>query len=172
MVIVPRLSAAAYLQAKITYGGDQILLPGTAQLFRDGDFVGTANLQATAPGEIIDLAFGQDDQIRVERKLVDTKSGKTGFFDPKGEKTYRWVTTLANYHTGMRSVEVQEQLPRPRQKEITVQTVEILPKAEVENPDKPGLVCWKIDLKPKEKTKVTFAYKVNYPQGTQVSGLE
>jgi hypothetical protein len=27
-------------------------------------------------------------------------------------------------------------------------------------------------LKPKEKAKITFAYKVNYPPGAQVAGME
>jgi len=79
---------------------------------------------------------------------------------------------LANYHTGIRTVEVEEQLPRPREKDIQVESTELLPKPEAENPDKPGLVTWKLDLKPKEKTKITFAYKVKFPSGIQVSGLE
>lgn len=171
IVAVPRLALAAYLEAKIAYNGEQILLPGSAQLFRDGDFVGNASLTAKAPGESFELGFGQDDLIRVERKMVEERSGKSGFFS-KGERRYRWVTTLANYHQGLRTVEVREQLPRVQQKDIKVETVEITPKALAENPEKPGLICWKMDLKPKEKTKITFAYKVNYPGNIQLSGLE
>jgi uncharacterized protein (TIGR02231 family) len=172
LVAVPRLSQAAYLEAKITYGGEQSLLPGQAQLFRDGDFVGTTYLEAKAPGEAFDLGFGQDDQIRVERKMVNETTGQAGFLFTKGERKYDWVTTLVNYHSGVRTVEVREQLPRSRQKQITVETTEISPKAQTENPDKPGLVCWKLDLTPKEKTKLTFAYKVNFPKDTQIAGLE
>jgi len=172
LVAVPRLSAAAYLEAKITYDGEQILLPGQAQLFRNGDFVGSTSLQAKAPGESFDLGFGQDDQIRVERKLADQKTGKTGFLAVKGERTYHWVTTVANYHSGIRTVEVREQLPRSRQKDITVESTEISPKSLEGNPEKPGLYCWKLDLKPKEKVKITFAYKVGFPEGQQVAGME
>jgi uncharacterized protein (TIGR02231 family) len=136
--------------------------------------VGSTYLAAKAPGESFDLGFGQDEQVQVERKLVKNQQGDAGgFFDVnKGEHLYQWVTTLANYHTGVRTVEVREQLPRSRQQNITVSSAELSPKPIGDDADKPGLVRWKLDLKPKEKTKITFAYQVKYPQGTQVTGLE
>src|SRR5579871_4554443 len=76
LVAVPRLSAAAYLEAHVTYDGMESLLPGEDQLFRDGDFVGTTDLEAKAPGEAFDLGFGQDDSVRVERKLVKNQAGQ------------------------------------------------------------------------------------------------
>ena len=174
LVAVPRLSQAAYLEAKVTYGGEQTLLAGEAQLFRDGDFVGTTDLEAKAPGETFDLGFGQDDQIHVERKAMKDEEGDgKGIFDiNKGEHRYRWVTTIANYHVGTREVEVREQLPRSRQQNIEVTAGELKPKPAQENPDKPGLLTWNLVLGPKEKTKVDFAYNVKYPGGVQVSGLE
>lgn len=174
LVAVPRLSQAAYLQAHITYDGMESLLPGQVQLFRDGDFVGTTSLEAKAPGETFDLGFGQDDSVRVERKLVRNQTGQAGgVFDfHKGERRYTWVTTVANYHPGMRTIEVREQLPRSRQKDITVETTEILPKPLPEDRDKPGLICWKLDLAPREKAKLTFGYQVKYPEDSQVTGLE
>lgn len=174
LVAVPRLSPAAYLEAKITYGGEQTLLPGTAQLYRDGDFVGTTELEAKAPGESFDLGFGQDDQIHVERKAVKNEEGNAGgIFDlNQGEKRYRWVTTIANYHTGTRVVEVREQLPHSRQEKIEVSDGEFKPKPDPEDAGKPGLKVWKLALGPKEKTEIDFAYSVKFPAGSQVSGLE
>ena len=155
-------------------GFEQTLLAGEAQLFRDGDFVGTTDLEAKAPGETFDLGFGQDDQIHVERKAMKDEEGDgKGIFDiNKGEHRYRWVTTIANYHVGTRQVEVREQLPRSRQQNIEVTAGELKPKPALENPDKPGLLTWNLVLGPKEKTKVDFAYNVKYPGGVQVSGLE
>jgi uncharacterized protein (TIGR02231 family) len=172
LVAVPRLAQAAFLEAKISYEGEQALLPGQAQLFRDGDFVGTTRLEAKAPGESFDLGFGQDGGIRVERKMVEEKSGDAGFLSTQGEKRYHWVTTVSNFHAETRGVEVREQMPRSLQKEITVEPLGISPKPQAEDPDKPGLVCWKLELKPKEKARLDFAYKVDFPADSQVSGLE
>jgi uncharacterized protein (TIGR02231 family) len=172
LVAVPRLAQAAFLEAKISYEGEQSLLPGQAQLFRDGDFVGTTQLEAKAPGESFDLGFGQDEAIRVERKMVEEKSGDAGFLSNQGEKRYHWVTTVSNFHEVARLVEVREQMPRSLQKEITVEALGISPKPQPEDPDKPGLICWKLELKPKDETRLDFAYKVDFPADSQVSGLE
>jgi uncharacterized protein (TIGR02231 family) len=174
LVAVPRLSEAAYLEAKVTYMGDQTLLPGLVQLYRDGDFVGTTGLEAKAPGESFELGFGQDDQIRVTRKAVKYETGDAqGIFDiNKGERRYRWVTTVANYHIGAREVEIREQLPRSRQQNIEVTLGDLAPKAAAPDPAKPGLVAWDLTLNPKQKAQVDFSYRVKYPEGTQVTGLE
>jgi len=108
----------------------------------------------------------------VERKMASQTTGHAGFLLAKGERKYRWVTTLSNFHSGNRWVEVREQLPRSQQKDIKVEATEILPKPQKEDGEKPGLICWKLDLKPKEKAKLTFAYKVDYPENGQVTGLE
>lgn len=174
LVAVPRLSEAAYLEAKVTYTGEQTLLPGVVQLYRDGDFVGTTGLEAKAPGESFELGFGQDDQIRVTRKAMKDETGDAqGIFDyNKGEHRYRWVTTIANYHIGNREVEIREQLPRSRQQNIEVTLGDIAPKAVASDPAKPGLVTWDLTLTPKQKTQVDFSYRVKYPEGSQVTGLE
>jgi uncharacterized protein (TIGR02231 family) len=174
LVAVPRLSQAAYIEAKVTYNGEQTLLPGLVQLYRDGDFVGTTGLEAKAPGEAFTLGFGQDDQIHIERKAMKLEEGDAqGIFDfNKGERRYRWVTVVANYHEGKREVEVREQLPRSRQQNIEVKAGEMKPKPSAEDPEKPGLTVWKLALAPKEKAKVDFVYQVKYPTGTQVAGLE
>ena len=174
LVAVPRFSQAAYLQAHVTYSGEQALLPGPVQLFRDGVFVGATRLQARAPGEAFDLGFGQDDSIRVERKLVKNQSGESqGVFDiRKGERRYQWVTTITNYHPMAMAVEIREQLPRSRQKDITVDQTDASPKPQDPDKDKPGLVCWKLDLSPRQKAKLTFGYAVKFPDNAQVTGLE
>ncbi|MBL7716999.1 MAG: mucoidy inhibitor MuiA family protein [Bdellovibrionales bacterium] len=165
LVVVPKLSLATFIDAKVTYGGDQILLPGNAQLFRDGEFVGTASLAAKAPGETFNLGFGQDDLVRTERKKGDTKSSP-------GDRRYQWTTTVSNFHPSARAIEVREQLPRTQQKEIKIEAMDISPDPLPENPERPGLYSWKLNLKPKEKASIVFSYRVRHPEKVDVSGLE
>jgi len=174
LVAVPRLSQAAYLEAHVTYSGQQNLLGGSAQLFRNGDFVGTTDLDSKAPGETFDLGFGQDEEVHVERKMATNQEGAAGgIFDAhKGERQYRWITTVTNFHADTRTIQVREQLPRSRQKDITVEAAQLLPKPLDEDTDKPGLERWNLVLGPKEKGKITFGYHVKYPDNVRVTGLE
>ncbi len=54
---VPRYEETAFLMAKLTNDSADILLPGTAYLYRDGAMVGQTQLEALAPGAETDLGF-------------------------------------------------------------------------------------------------------------------
>lgn len=173
LVVVPRLVQAAFVEAKMTYAGDEPLLPGTANLFQGGEFVGTVALPSVGPGETVTLGFGQDPDVKVERKLRDAKDAdKTLLGLGKAYRRYRWVTTLTSTHDAVRTVEVREQLPRSRNTDVIVEALDMSPTPLAEEAATPGLMKWRLDLKPAKPAQVVFAYQVKFPQGTRVSGLE
>jgi len=172
LVSVPRLSQAAYIEVNVLYGGEQQLLPGEANLFREGQFAGCIPLGAIAPGESFKVSLGRDDNMKVERKLVGDKSAGGFIGITKSQRRYRWVTTFRNFHEGARVLEVREQLPRSRQKDIVVEPVEISPDPVAESADQPGLKKWKLDIPAGGNAKVVFSYQVKFPDGTKVGGLE
>jgi uncharacterized protein (TIGR02231 family) len=172
LVVVPRLSNAGFIEAKLKYQGAQPLLPGPAQLFRDVDLAGQAYLAYTAPGEELTLGFGQDERIKAERVRRTQTGGSVGFLASKDRIRYDWALKVSNHHQGPRSVEVREQLPRSRQDDIKVSAIALEPKPLAEAADKPGLKVWKLDLKPGEAQELRVAYEVRWPDGQRVQGLE
>jgi len=173
LVTVPRLQQKAFIEATITYGGEQPLLPGPANIFRGPEFVGTTQLRSFAPGETFTVGLGQDEHVKVERKLISQQEGDTSrWLFVMGQRRYHWVTTLKNFHTGTRTIEVREQLPRSRQKDIVVRWVKLVPKPLPAKSQKPGLKRWRIKLKAQGKAQVTFSYSVKFPKGSRIIGLE
>lgn len=172
LVAVPRLSPAAFLEAKIVYTGEAPLLAGPAQLFRDGDLAGIANLPLTMPGEAFDLGFGMDEHIKVSRKRRTQKSGSAGLFNGKDKRSYDWDIKVANYHDGPRDIEVREQLPRSRQDGIKVTALELDPKPSAEDPLKPGLLRWDLTLAKGQEQALRLRYEVRWPEDKLVTGLE
>ena len=172
LVCVPRLAQSAFIEVNVVYGGEQQLLSGQANLFREGQFAGSIPLGPIAPGESFKVSLGRDDNMKVERKLVTDKSagGFMGF--TKSQRRYRWVTTLRNFHEGNRVLEVREQLPRSRQKDIIVEPQEMTPAPLAESPDQPGLKKWNLDIPAGGNAKVVFSYQVKYPDNSKVWGLE
>ena len=172
LVTVPRLAQAAFIEAMVSYGGDQPLLPGPANLFRGAEFTGTTVLGVIGPGETFPLGFGQDGNIKVERKLLAQQGTDAPKWFTKAFRKYRWVTTLKSGHAGTRAVEVREQLPRSRQKDIVVELQDPSPKPLAEDPERPGLTRWSVDVPAKGEAKVVFSYSVKFPEGSRVIGLE
>jgi uncharacterized protein (TIGR02231 family) len=170
LVVVPRLSPAGYIEAKIQYKGEQPLLAGPVQLFRDSDLAGQAYLSYTAPGETLTLGFGQDERIKAER--VRQKQSSGGGWTGKDHVQYAWAIKVSNFHQGPRTVEVREQLPRSRQDAIKVTALQVEPKAEPEDPAKPGLLTWKLDLKAGQSQTLKLGYEVKWPEDKRVTGLE
>jgi uncharacterized protein (TIGR02231 family) len=173
LVTVPRLAQAAFIEAEVNYTGQEQLLPGEAGLFRNGDFVGRTSLAAVAPNESFSLGFGQDDLVKVERKLIDQKSNpKSGFLAKKGQRRYLWETSIKNFHANSRRVEVREQLPRSRQDKIEVKALEMEPQAQAEDDSKPGLKIWNVEIGAKKEAIIRLGYQVKWPADSQVTGLE
>ena len=172
LVAAPRLSPAAFLEATVLYGGEIPLLPGPAQLFRDGDLAGDVQLEATAPGEHFTLGFGPDERIKVSRKRRAQREGTTGLFSGKNRRSYDWDIKISNFHEGARDIEVREQLPRSRQEGIKVSALELVPKPLDEDPSKPGLQRWDLNLKKGEERILRLRYEVKWPEGQRISGLE
>lgn len=173
LVAVPRLALAAFVEAKVEYGADEPLLPGTANLFQGGEFVGTVAIPSVGPGETITLGFGQDPNVKVERKLRDTKEADSVMLGlGKASRRYRWVTTLTGTHQAVRTIEVREQLPRSRHAEVTVEAMDMSPEPLAEAAATPGLKRFRVELKPGKPTQVVFGYVVKFPQGSRVTGME
>ncbi len=171
LVAVPRLSLTAFIEATIQYQGEQALSPGPLQLFRDGALIGKTQMALVLPQQEFKLGFGQDDAIKVRRERVSDKQGD-GSWLSSGKRRYQWLTRLTNLHAGDRVLELREQLPRSRRQEISVELLSIDPKALDEDPDQPGLKRWRLNLKPKQETKIDLRYEVRFPQGRPVQGME
>jgi uncharacterized protein (TIGR02231 family) len=171
LVVVPRLSEFAYLEARIRYQGPQPLLPGPAQLFRDSDLAGDVQLSYNAPGAELVLGFGQDEKVTARRQRRQQKSGGT-FFAAKDRVRYDFDILVANHHAGARSVELREQLPRSRQDDIKVEALALEPRPLPEERVAPGLQVWRLNLGPGETRNVRLAYEVRWPEGKRVLGLE
>jgi uncharacterized protein (TIGR02231 family) len=173
LVCVPRMAQAAFIEARVEYGGEQPLLPGPANVFQGDQFVGAIQMDPVAPGENFQIGLGKDQNVKVERKLVTQKAAGGGLLGwTKAQRRYNWLTTIKSFHEGTRMIEVREQLPRSRQKDIVVEPLDLTPDPLAESATQPGLKRWKLEIPSKGTAKVTFAYLVKFPEGSRIIGLE
>ena len=69
----PALEKTAYLTAKAVNESGAPLLAGPIELFVEGEFVGRSRIEAVPEGDEIELAFGPDERIRIEREVLERK---------------------------------------------------------------------------------------------------
>ena len=75
---VPAMDERVWLTAAVSYTGAAPILPGPVFLYRDGQAIGQAHLGGLQPGEDVELGFGADPAIAIERRLLTDQQAQSG----------------------------------------------------------------------------------------------
>ncbi len=156
----PKLDKDAFLYARTTGWEDLNLLPGQANVFFEGTFVGESYLQLDIPRDTLDISLGRDKGVvveRVKRKTTDQKAVVGG----KRTVTIGWDLTVRNTKGTAIELEVRDQYPLSPQSEIEVK-LEDQGGAVVD--EQKGFLTWNFRLEPKATKKLGFVYVVKHPK--------
>lgn len=170
-VAVPRLAQRVYLVGEVTNTAGFPLLAGEAGVFLDQDYLGLLQVDTVAPGESLDVAFGVDDRVRIERVPAQLKEGDAGLFGKRARSSWRWKLAVTNAHDRPVTVEVREQVPVTTLKEVEVA---LLPQqgGPAVAPDDEGLMHWTVDVGAKGETGFTWGYRVDHPAELALGWME
>jgi uncharacterized protein (TIGR02231 family) len=156
----PKLDKDVFLYARTTGWEDLNLLPGQANVFFEGTFVGESYLQLDIPRDTLDISLGRDKGVvveRVKRKTTDQKAVVGG----KRTVTIGWDLTVRNTKGTAIELEVRDQYPLSPQSEIEVK-LEDQGGAVVD--EQKGFLTWNFRLEPKATKKLGFVYVVKHPK--------
>ncbi|HZM82875.1 MAG TPA: DUF4139 domain-containing protein [Candidatus Limnocylindrales bacterium] len=166
-VAAPVRSAEATLRATIRNSSSHTLPEATASLFHEGDFVGSARIEAWAPQEERELALGVDDRVRVERELVKRGATKAALGSARRVDA-EYEITVANHSPRSIKVTVLDQLPVSRDAQITVR--ETLVKPDPSERDDLGIITWKAELEPFARATFHLGFRVESAKGVDLAG--
>jgi uncharacterized protein (TIGR02231 family) len=156
----PKLDKDAFLYARTTGWEDLNLLPGEANVFFEGTFVGQSYLDLDMPRDTLDISLGRDKGVvveRVKRKTTDQKAIVGG----KRTVTIGWDLTVRNTKGTTVDLEVRDQYPLSPQSEIEVKLED---KGGAVVDEQKGTLTWNFTLEPKATKKLGFSYTVKHPK--------
>jgi uncharacterized protein (TIGR02231 family) len=125
-VTAPVVAEEATLRATVRNTSSHTLPDATAALFHEGDFVGSAHVEAWAPDEERELALGVDDRVRVERELVRRSATKATLGTSRRIEA-EYEITVANHSPRTINLTVLDQVPVSRDGQITVKETVVKP---------------------------------------------
>lgn len=165
---VPKLAEAVYRRAKIINRSEYLLLPGQANLFVDGDFVGTLALERVAPNEEFEITLGVDERVVVVRELKAREVDKKLIGDRRRIRV-AYEIEVRNLRPGAIDLEVHDQLPVSRHEQIKVK----LDAADPQPIDHTELneLIWKLSLAANARQVCRFDFTLEHPAAMQVMGL-
>lgn len=164
----PKLDNDAFLIAHATGWEDFSLLPGEANVFFEGTFVGKSYIDPNSIKDTLNVSLGRDKRIVVKReKLKDFSSRK--LIGSNQRETRAFEISVRNTKTEVVKITLEDQVPISQNSQIEV-TVSDVGGAKY-NKDT-GKLIWELTLQPNETKKVVYKYEVKYPKDRVVAGLD
>lgn len=168
----PRLDASAFLVAKAVNETGFPLLAGLAGVYVGDEFAGRAPVPATPPGGEIELAFGADDRVEIERKVLERRHETAGIVSKDDVYRYRVRIAVKNRYATPVAVKLLDLVPVSRDEKIKVEVLEGTSAATREDPERPGVRVYELALAAREERVIELRYRVRFPRGFPVAGLE
>jgi hypothetical protein len=156
----PKIESDAFLTAKIVDWQELNLLPGEANLFFEGTFLGKSTLDVTNAGDTLNLSLGKDKGVMVKRTLLKDFSSKR-FIGSNKTDTRQYEIVVRNNKQQAIHIILEDQFPVSTQKEIEVQDKEY---ANAKLDEHTQTITWQLNVEPKKDNKVNFKYEVKYPK--------
>ncbi|MBL7963107.1 MAG: DUF4139 domain-containing protein [Flavobacteriales bacterium] len=160
----PKLEKDAFLYARTTGWEDLNLLPGQANVFFEGTFVGRSFLDLSRPQDTLDISLGRDKGVVVDRVKRKGFSDKP-IIGGKRTVTIGWDLTVRNTKGTTVDLEVRDQYPVSPRSEVEVKLTEA-GGARVD--EAKGQLTWTLKLEPKATQKIGFTYQVKHPKDEPV----
>ncbi len=163
--VVPKLESDAFLMAEIEDWSELNLLTGKSNIYYQGTFVGSSEIDADKTNDTLSISLGRDNNIKVTRegdkKLYDKRITGSNIREVIG-----WNITVKNNRTAPVNIIVEDQYPISEKKSIEVER-NGAEGAKVN--DKTGNIKWNIEIPANEKRELKFSYTVKYPRMEQIS---
>ena len=179
LVAIPLRSPWVHIRARIVNTSSLPLLAGPVDLIMSSGYVGRGEIGFVAAGEKLDLGFGPDADVRVNRDELRDRDD-AGLLGGWNVQTVRVAVRLSNLGIDPREVVVIERIPvseveqvevhasapdayllgaddEPRGEQIAQVTSRAL--------DDRGMVTWSVALPPLGRRAVTLEYRVKSQRG-------
>ncbi len=161
---IPKLDLKAYLTARITNYEELNLLPGKANVYFGGTFVGKTFLQTGGTGDTLELSLGQDKNVTVMRnKIKDKSKEKIADNDKIYEVAYEII--VKNGNSKSIDIEVLDQVPLAKSQQVTIQKMEL---NGARQNDVTGEIKWRHTIKARDNKKDSFSFMVKAPKNMQL----
>jgi len=140
--------------------GEYFLLPGTANVFIEDEFIGQSQLELIHPREKFTLGILESFDIKIEKKLIKREVSKKGLVRGKRQMDFGYKIKIQNQQNRKCDIKIIDRIPHSLDENIEVELNNISLNPKKKNQ---GVFEWEFALEPEEKINITYDYSVRYP---------
>jgi uncharacterized protein (TIGR02231 family) len=156
---IPKLDREVYLVGKVTGWEEFVRLPGEANLFFEGTYVGKTFIDPANTADTLELSLGRDRGIVVERNRL-TDFTRKGILGRRVTETVAWEFVARNNKRQPIILNIQDHIPLSTDADMEIRLEE---RSGANHQESTGFLTWKTNLSPGETQKKQLRYTVRYP---------
>lgn len=161
---IPKLDKDAFLLAQVTGWESLDLISGPMNVYRNENFIGLAQLSTRTLSDTLELSLGRDNKVVVKRtKLKDFS--KKQFLGGNKITTLTYQISVKNNHRQPIDIEIQDQVPISKTKEIEVEVKETSGARRI---SESGKLIWEKTISPSDVKAVKFGIEIKHPDNMEV----
>jgi TonB-dependent SusC/RagA subfamily outer membrane receptor len=161
---IPKMAKNVYLVGKVNDWHKADLMDGEANIYLENSFVGKSQINTQQYSDTLDISFGIDNNIMINREKIKDYS-ESQMIGSNKKETYAWKITVRNNKSYPVKAKIWDQVPISSTKEIEVETLELSGGSMNQNT---GKVKWLVDLGANETKQLILKYSVKYPKDKTV----
>ena len=151
----------------MTGWGSYNLLPGDANVYFEGTFVGNSYLETASTKDTLDISMGRDKSIVVKREKVN-EFCKNSTFGGNKKSTRAYEISVRNNKSQAIEITILDQIPLSNKSDVDV---EVLEQNGAQYNEKTGELKWVLKIEAGSTKKVNFKFQVKYPKDYNLSNL-
>lgn len=165
---IPKIESEAFLMASFINESRPELMPGTANVYFERNYVGQSMLNLQSSDDTLRFSLGRDNAVRIERKQLTDFSEKASLSGATKRVNRTYEIIVKNNRKQAIEIDIEDQIPLTSSDEISIEGI----KHEGASLEKEtGKLKWKVTLQPGATTKLPFSYAVKYPRKKKISGF-
>lgn len=162
----PRYDDMAYMVAEITNTSGAPLLPGAANVSRDGHYMGATHIGRIPAGATETVGFGPVEGIQLDTIFVRNQTGDTGLIAKSATRDQIIRLTVENLTNETQAVTAFFPITYSEEEDLRVK-VNATPAPNAKDvEDKRGVSSWDLALAPGEKTEIRLEVSLGWPEGS------
>jgi uncharacterized protein (TIGR02231 family) len=165
--VVPKYDDSGFLVAEVKDWGQYNLMPATANIYFEDNFIGKSYVGQGNPTEKLKISLGRDERVQVKREeITDYKTRKT--FGSNIRESFGYEINLKNTKSSSISLSVEDQIPVSQDSDIEID-VEELNGGQLN--EQSGKIRWDLTIPSAQSRQLLLKYTVKYPKDKQVPNL-
>ena len=163
----PKLDPDAFLMAGTTGWTEFNLLPGEANVFFEGTFVGKTFIDPQSVKDTLHFSLGRDKRIVVKRDRIKDFSAHA-VIGLNQKESHGYEINLRNNQSETITITVEDHIPLSKNSQIEVSLTDA---GGAKYSPVNGKLVWEITLKPNESRRLMYQFEVKYPKDKVIAGL-